>query len=98
MIHFIRGIIAAFAGLLLVCVIIVAGAEKMTLGQATYFVLVTALTIGYGDITPVTTWGRVAAVAAGILGLLVTGIVIAVAVRALGQAVQEDLRERDAEG
>ncbi len=68
---------------------IVSRAEGMSFGQAVYFVIITALTIGYGDITPETTWGRVASVAAGIIGMMTTGIIIAVAVRSFGQAIQE---------
>jgi voltage-gated potassium channel len=87
--HFIRGVLVAFALLLALCVVMMVFAEGMPIGEATYLVAITALTIGYGDITPATAWGRVAGVGAGVIGLLLSGIVIAVAVRALHQAVQE---------
>lgn len=95
-VHFIRGIVVALALQLLLCVIVVVLAEGMPIGQAVYFVLITALTIGYGDITPNTPWGRVASVAAGAIGILITGIVAAAAVRALSQANHEKLQEQDA--
>lgn len=90
-VHFIRGVLLALTLLLALCVVAMVLAEGMPVGQAVHLVLITALTIGYGDITPVTAWGRFAGVAAGVVGLLLSGIVIAVAVRALGQAVQEKL-------
>lgn len=95
LIHFIRGIVGTFALLLLLCVVVVVIAEDMRIGQAVYFVMITALTIGYGDVTPVTPLGRVASVAAGIFGMLATGIVVAVTVRALSQAVKEKHQEQD---
>ena len=94
--YFIRGVIVAFALLLLLCVLVMAAAEEMPIRSATYLVLITALTIGYGDITPVTAVGKAASVASGIFGLLITGIVVAVAVRALSQAVEEKRMEQSA--
>lgn len=91
--YFIRGVVLSLILLLLVCVVVIAAAEGLPLDQAVYFVLITALTIGYGDITPVTTIGRVASIAAGLLGMLTTGILVAVAVRALALAFQEQRRE-----
>ena len=76
--------------------VVVVLAEEIPVGQAVYFVLVTTLTIGYGDITPATAWGRVASVAAGVFGVLATGIGIAAAVHALSQAVQEKHQEQNA--
>jgi len=93
-VHFVRGVVVTFAVLLLLCVVGVVLAEGMPIGQAVYFVLITALTIGYGDVTPTTAWGQVASVAAGLVGLLSTGILVAVAVRALSQAVEEKMHEQ----
>lgn len=88
-IHFIRHIIAAFLLLLLLCAIAVTFAEGLSFARAVYFVLITALTIGYGDITPTSTWGQIVSVVAGVIGVLGTGIVIAVTVRALSDAFKE---------
>jgi voltage-gated potassium channel len=97
LVYFIRGIVLAFATLLLICVLLIVLAEGMPLGKAVYFVLITATTVGYGDITPSTTLGRVVSVAAGMAGVLATGILVAVAVRALGQAFQEKMRDQHQE-
>jgi hypothetical protein len=87
-IHFARGILLSLGLLLLICVLVFSRAEGVAFREGVYFVLITALTIGYGDITPETAWGRIASVAAGVIGVLITGMVIAAAVRALGQALQ----------
>lgn len=53
---------------------------RSSMGETFYFCAVTALTIGYGDVVPVTTLGRVTAVLLGLLGVLMTGVVTASAV------------------
>ena len=88
-IHFLRGVVVSLLLLLLFCAILVAVSEGMPLREAVYFVLITALTIGYGDITPATPLGRVASVAAGIIGIVSTGIVVAASVRALERSYRE---------
>ncbi len=72
--------------LLLGCLI--AQVEGFALGEGIYFAFVTALTIGYGDIHAETSSGRALSVATGIVGMLFTGITVAVANRALHATVQ----------
>jgi len=57
--------------------------EKLPFAEALYFTCVTGLTIGYGDIAPVTLAGRVVAILTGLIGILITGLIAAVAVHAL---------------
>lgn len=61
------------------------GSEHLRYGpwQSLYLAAATALTIGYGDLAPVTIWGRVIAIALGIEGLILMGVVVAAAVAAL---------------
>jgi voltage-gated potassium channel len=58
-------------------------------GETVYFCLITALTIGYGDVVPTTTFGRIDALLLGLVGLLVSGLVIAAAVRGVQEAKRE---------
>jgi uncharacterized membrane protein len=63
--------------------------EKLPFGDALYFAFITGLTIGYGDIVVKTPVGRILAVLIGIIGVLFSGLVIAVAVRALRECYRE---------
>jgi hypothetical protein len=57
--------------------------ENWPLGDSIYFTFVTGLTIGYGDMVPKRLLSRIAAVAIGLDGVVVVGIIAAIAVRAL---------------
>lgn len=62
---------------------IFAEAERIGFGDALYFACITALTIGYGDIVPVTAVGKTMSVLMGILGVITTGIIVAGALQAM---------------
>jgi hypothetical protein len=66
----------------------IAYVEKMALVDAVYFTFITGLAIGYGDLTPVTIPGKAIAVLTGLLGLLTTGLITAVAVFALRKSME----------
>lgn len=57
-------------------------------GETIYYCAITALTIGYGDVVPTTPFGRLDALLLGLIGLLLTGLVIAAAVRAVQEAAR----------
>ena len=61
--------------------------EKMPFADALYFTFITGLTIGYGDIAPVTLAGRVVAILTGLVGILITGLIVAVAVYAVRETM-----------
>jgi hypothetical protein len=63
--------------------------EDWTIGDAVYFAFITGLTIGYGDIVPRQTFTRALAVAIGFRGLLLTGLVAAIAVYAMRQSLTD---------
>lgn len=54
-----------------------------------YFAFVTGLTVGYGDLVPKRDVSRILALATGFLGVMLTGLFAAIAVRALQTAMQE---------
>jgi Ion channel len=57
--------------------------EGWTIGEAVYFSFITGLTIGYGDIVPRQAITRALAIGIGLCGVLLTGLVAAIAVSAL---------------
>jgi len=68
---------------------VIAFVEKMPFGNALYFSFVTGLTIGYGEIVAKTVLGRVVALLIGLIGIIFTGMVVAVAVRAIQESYKE---------
>jgi hypothetical protein len=57
--------------------------EGWTIADSVYFAFVTGLTIGYGDLVPKLLVSRVLAIVMGISGIVLTGLIAAIAVRAL---------------
>ncbi|HEU4924601.1 MAG TPA: potassium channel family protein, partial [Burkholderiales bacterium] len=79
------------SGLLVVMVLlgmVIAWREGWHLGDGLYFAFVSGLTIGYGDLVPKHPMSRMLAIAIGGTGILLTGLVAAVAVRALERATK----------
>jgi ion channel len=64
--------------------------EGWRLSESLYFSFITALSIGYGDLTPKLLITRLLAVVIGLFGLLFTALVAAVAVKALSAIKQDD--------
>ena len=83
----IQGIVFGLLAWLVVNAAAIAYFEKIPFADALYFSFVTGLTIGYGDIAPVTLAGRVVAILTGFVGILITGLIVAVAVYALRQTM-----------
>ena len=76
------------------CIVILLGVlfsvvERTGLFYSLYFTFITAMTVGYGDITPNTDIGKVLSVCMGISGIVTTGIIVAVALQALRMAFEK---------
>ncbi len=63
--------------------------EKMPFGEALYFSFISGLTIGYGDIVVKTPFGRIMAVLLGIIGIIFTGMMVTVSIRAVGESMKD---------
>ncbi|MBT8363073.1 MAG: potassium channel family protein [Deltaproteobacteria bacterium] len=93
--HFFHAIWRVKAVILALIALIMAGAgaitvfEKMPFADTLYFAFVTGLTIGYGDIVMKTPGGRLIALFIGLVGILFTGLLVAILV----YAVRENMRE-----
>lgn len=62
--------------------------EDWSLGDSLYFAFVSGLTIGYGDLVPKHSLSRTLAVCIGFSGIILTGLVAALAVRALDRCAK----------
>jgi hypothetical protein len=51
------------------------GRRSFTYWEGLYWALITAASIGYGDITPLTTIGRIMAAVLGVLGVITIGVI-----------------------
>ena len=79
-------------GLLVVAIVLlgqVAGRlEQWQAASALYWSFITATTVGYGDIRPAKRGARVLAVIIALLGLILFGVIVSIAVQATTVAVQ----------
>ena len=82
------------AVILFLLALVVAGAAglnfvgKVPFGDALYFACVTGLTIAYGDIVAKTPFGRLLALGIGLVGILFTGLMVAVLVLAVRESYE----------
>jgi hypothetical protein len=80
------------SGVLLVMIVLgllIGYIEGWPIRDALYFTFVTGLTIGYGDLTPRHIVSRCLAVVIGFSGIVLTGLVAAISVKALNAAARD---------
>ena len=63
--------------------------DQKPLFKSIYLAFITALTIGYGDVTPHTRPAKFVSIVVGLLGLIVTGVVVAAAIKAAEVTIEE---------
>jgi Ion channel len=68
--------------------VVIGQVEGWPLPEAIYFAYVSGLTIGYGDLVPTHALSRVLAIVVGFTGILLTGLVAAIGVRALERSAK----------
>ena len=81
-----RSVILTLAACLTLGAALIAHFEKLPFADALYFACVTGLTVGYGDISPTTTGGRITAVLVALVGVVFSGLIVAAALRAVGES------------
>lgn len=86
--YFVRHVFLFLVLALILLALTLAWAENWTLADAIYFTLITGLTVGYGDITPVTTLGKIASVVSAIMGIVATGLYVAIASKAVSTSIR----------
>ena len=85
-------ILSALVAIQLALGLLVGYREGWSINDAAYFTFVTGLTIGYGDLVPVHFGTRLIAIVIGFIGILLTGLVAAVGVRALLKATEHEAK------
>ncbi len=65
--------------------------EGWTLSDSLYFGFITALTVGYGDLRPTLGATKIIAIIIGVVGLITSGILVAIAVQAGSAAFNEQM-------
>ncbi len=84
-----------FLGLLVVALgQIVASVEKWKKFDGLYWSLVTATTVGYGDIRPIKKRSKILSIVIAFIGLVLTGIIIAVALKTATIALERHGNEQ----
>ena len=84
-----REVVLGLLGLIVLGGLAISVVEKPALSESLYFAFITALSIGYGDITPATTLGRVISVGIGLVGMVFVGLSVAIATRALADTIKK---------
>lgn len=88
-----RNVFAVLLGSILFSGWLLSVFDGFSLGEGLYLAFITATTIGYGDLSPETGPGRVVAVYIGVNGLVLTGLVVSVVVRALEMTFADDMEQ-----
>jgi voltage-gated potassium channel len=68
--------------------LIVGRIESWTIFNSIYWSFITALTVGYGDIRPVSKISKALSIVVGAVGLMLGGILVAISIQATAKAYE----------
>ena len=90
------GIVALVRAVLVALLLLIAAGgwllhrvEALGFWAGQYLGFVTALTIGYGDITPATPVGKITSIVLGVIGMVAMGLVVGIASVALREVIEK---------
>jgi hypothetical protein len=72
--------------------------DKKPIGETMYLAFITALTIGYGDLTPESGLSKLIAIGIGFLGIVFTGLMVAATLKALELTINEQKKGGSKQG
>nr|WP_206204399.1 potassium channel family protein [Thermococcus sp. LS1] len=88
--YYVKGILLGLFGVITLFGFLLARWEGLTYANGVYFAFISAFTVGYGDIVPHTPGGKVlCAFVLPILGMILTGIMIAAAMKVIERLYTE---------
>ena len=82
-------ILSGLVGAQLLLGMLVGYFEGWRMSDAAYFTFITGLTIGYGDMVPRQGFARGLAIAIGVSGVFLTGVIAGIAVYAMRKALDD---------
>lgn len=85
---YVREILGTLFLILLIGSVLIWHYEDISFVDAIYFTFITGLSVGYGDITPETTMGKMVSVCIGIIGVFIVGLSVAIGARALSDTAK----------
>lgn len=85
----IMGVILWIQGLIFLGGVAIAILDDKPFSDTMYLAFVTALTIGYGDLSPESGAAKIVAIGIGFLGIIFTGIIVAASLRALELTIEQ---------
>jgi len=83
---YVSPLLISFILIIVVLALVIGRREGWTRFDAVYFAFITATTVGFGDLNPKTRLSRFLSIIVAMLGLIFTGIVIAIAIHAADYA------------
>lgn len=83
------GVISTLLFLILLSGVLFSYVENISISDAIYFIFITALTIGYGDIAPSTSGAKIICVFVGLVGMMLFGLIVAIASLSLKSAIKK---------
>ncbi|NJE62209.1 potassium channel family protein [Thermococcus sp. 21S7] len=88
--YYVKSILLGLFTLIVTFGVVLAFQESLKIGNGIYFAFISAFTVGYGDITPTTPISKLlCAFVLPILGMIMTGIMVAAAMQAISRLYQE---------
>ena len=84
-----REVVLGLLGLIVLGAFGISVVEEPDFSESLYFSFITALSIGYGDITPVSMLGRAISVGIGFVDMVFVGLSVAIATRALADTIKK---------
>ncbi len=88
-IGYLKSVFLSLMTLVVISAAVISLIEDLPFGEALYFSFITGLTVGYGGIVAKTPFARLIAVLLGLIGMITSGILVAVSIRAVEKSLIE---------